>query len=64
MSEQNNEWELLTVEEAASLLRVSKNTLNNWRCNGTSKLKYVKMGGAIRYRVVDVREYIKSCMVG
>ena len=48
----------LTSEDVATILRVSKRTLQNYRTEG--KLMYYKISPkVIRYRVVDVVEFLK-----
>jgi hypothetical protein len=42
---------LLTAEQAASLLQVSKQTLTNWEKSG--KIETLRIGGIVRY-FVDV----------
>jgi len=50
--------QLLTTEQAASLLSVSKNTLEVWRCHGGSP-KFIKRGSRfVRYRVQDLLDWI------
>lgn len=49
---------LLVPEEAAYKLGVKVNTLNNWRCQGTKKLPYVKIGRCVRYRLDDINRFI------
>ena len=49
----------LTSEDVATILRVSKRTLQNYRTEG--KLMYYKISPkVIRYRVVDVVEFLKQ----
>ena len=47
---------LLTAE----LLGVDKQTLANWRCTKREDLKYVKIGGRVRYRVSDIENFIDT----
>ncbi len=47
---------LLTVEEAAQLLSVSKMTLHRWDKNGI--LKKVEIGGKRRYRLSDIEKLV------
>ena len=49
---------LLTQEEVADVLGISPGTLAQWRCEGKSILKYIKIGGAVRYKESDLHEYI------
>lgn len=50
--------QLKTVEEAAEYLRLSKNTLNWNRSHGGGPA-FVRVGGRIRYRLSDLRAYVK-----
>ena len=50
--------QLLTVDEAARLLSVSKMTLYRWDKNGI--LKKVEIGGKRRYRKSDI-EHLAGC---
>ena len=45
---------LLTPEEVSALLRVPTTTLAIWRSTGRVKLRFVKIGRAVRYRSDDV----------
>ena len=49
---------LLTTQEAAVYLGLTIKTLNNWRYSQRTKLKYIKLGGAIRYSQKDLDEFI------
>lgn len=51
--------ELLREEEVAVLLKVSKKTLQHWRVIGKGP-PFIRMGGAIRYVLADVLEFIES----
>ena len=49
--------ELLTTEELAERWKISVWTLIEWRRDrNSSKLPYVKIGRAVRYRLSDVEE--------
>ena len=48
--------QLLTVDEAAGLLSVSKMTLYRWDQNGI--LKKVEIGGKRRYRLSDIEKLV------
>lgn len=50
---------LLTVSEAAHLLKIKSSTLNGWRHEGRGP-RYVKLDGAVRYRQADLDAYIES----
>lgn len=47
--------QLLTIDEAAELLSVSKMTLHRWDKNGI--LKKVEIGGKRRYRKSDIERF-------
>ena len=50
--------ELLTIEEVADMLKVSKMTLSRWHLNGT--LQKIEIGGKRRYRRADVEAAIEQ----
>ena len=50
---------LLTLEEAASDLRVASGTLYNWRHTGTGP-KSIKVGSRVRYRQTDLDLWIDA----
>jgi excisionase family DNA binding protein len=50
---------LLTLEEAASYLRVASGTLYNWRHIGTGP-KSIKVGSLVRYRQIDLDLWIDT----
>jgi excisionase family DNA binding protein len=50
---------LLTVEETADLLRVSKSSLDKWRILGSGP-RYTRVGRRIRYRSSDLAQFIDS----
>ena len=52
--------QLLTIDEAAELLSVSKMTLHRWDKNGI--LKKVEIGGKRRYRKSDI-ERLAGCKI-
>ena len=49
---------LLTIEEVADMLKVSKMTLSRWNLNGT--LPKIEIGGKRRYRRADVEAAIEQ----
>ena len=55
---------LMTPEEVAEYLKISKETLNVWRCTKRYNLPYVKAGRLVRYRSEDVETFIASRMQG
>ena len=51
---------LLTTQQAASLLRVSKAFLERDRSAG-ARIPFIKMGArAVRYRITDLESYIEK----
>ena len=50
--------ELLTIEEVADMLKVSKMTLSRWNINGT--LPKIEIGGKRRYRRADVEAIVEQ----
>lgn len=51
---------LLTTEQAAQILGIKPNTLENWRCTKRVSLPYVKVGRSIRYRQADLQKFIED----
>lgn len=51
--------ELLSAEELACKLKISRRTLAKWRTNGRGPC-YVRLGHAVRYRTQDVEEWVES----
>ena len=56
-SENKNNDELLTFEEALSILKIKKNTLHRWKRNGT--IPYRKIGTKNYFKKSDLEEYNK-----
>ena len=52
---------LLTVEDVAALLKVEKQMI--YKLKRDKKIPFVKIGGVIRFRRVDVNEWIESAVV-
>ena len=52
--------DLLTPEQVAEHLGVKTGTLSVWRCTKRYPLKFVKVGGAVRYRPKDVDEFLRD----
>jgi hypothetical protein len=48
---------LLTVREAATLLKVAPHTLNKWRVSGSGP-RFIRVGHCVRYRVSDLESYL------
>lgn len=58
MTENPAEVRHLTPEEVARRLGLKLQTLENWRFSKNRKgPAYLRVGGVIRYRVVDIEEY-------
>jgi predicted DNA-binding transcriptional regulator AlpA len=51
--------ELMTQHELAALLNISTATMANWRSAGKGP-RYVKLGGKVKYRKIDVEEFIND----
>jgi len=49
----------LTTEQAAEYLQLQRNTLEAWRCRGGGP-RFVKLGRSVRYRQVDLDNWIES----
>ncbi|MEF8702924.1 MAG: helix-turn-helix domain-containing protein [Candidatus Accumulibacter sp. UW26] len=52
--------ELLTEQQAATLLHVTPGTLSVWRCTGRYSLPFVKVGRNVRYRLSDLNAWLES----
>jgi len=48
---------LLTVDEAAKILRCSKASLDKWRLTGKGPM-FVRVGRRVRYRRIDLADFI------
>ena len=51
--------ELMTEKEVAQFLKVSVNTLRNYRSLGIGPL-FVKLGRSVRYRMADVLAWVNG----
>jgi excisionase family DNA binding protein len=49
---------LLTVDQAAVYLGLARSTLNKWRCQGEGP-SFVKLGRAVRYRTIDLEDFLE-----
>lgn len=58
-----DQHDLLTTEETAALLRLKPQTLAVWRLNKSYRLPYLKLGRSIRYRRVDVEQFVEKSYV-
>ena len=52
---------LLKTPEAAQKLRVTKSTLESWRCRGGGP-QFVKYGRAVRYRPIDLEIFLEKSL--
>ncbi len=50
--------QLLNDREAAKFLGVSEQTLAVWRCTKRYNLKYLKIGRCVRYRLIDLVQWM------
>lgn len=55
----NKEW--LTIDELAEELKVSKNTIYDWRHKGTGP-RAARLGNHLRFRRQDVEKWIEQHM--
>jgi excisionase family DNA binding protein len=55
---------LLTPEETASILGVTKATLEVWRSTKRYNLPFVKSGRLVRYREGDLAKFIEERLRG
>jgi excisionase family DNA binding protein len=53
---------LMTVEEAASYLRLAPWTLRHWVCQ--KKIPYVRLGRAVRFRRKDMERFVSQNIHG
>jgi excisionase family DNA binding protein len=52
--------ELLTPAETATLLGMSKGTLEVWRSTKRYPLNFIKIGGRVRYARQDVERFLEA----
>lgn len=50
---------LATTDEVAKFLAIEPKTLNNWASRGEGPT-YVKIGGARRYDMADIRAWVEA----
>ena len=55
---------LLTADEVSDILGITPTTLSVWRSTKRYQLPWVKVGGRIRYRLIDVQKFIESRIRG
>lgn len=53
---------ILTTQEAARYVRLSKPTLERFRINGDGP-RFAKLGGAVRYRADDLEAWLASRLI-
>jgi len=59
------EAHLLNTAEAAEYLAISKATLETWRSRQAQpSLRFVKLGGSVRYKKSDLDRFVESSSVG
>lgn len=56
--EEYNNTELLSNQEAADFLKINVRTLNNWRCNNSTIIPFVKIGRRVVYKKSNLISYI------
>ncbi len=54
---------LLTTAEAARVLGMKPQTLVLWRCKRRYPLRFLKMGGAVRYTIADLLKFLEAAGV-
>jgi excisionase family DNA binding protein len=57
---QSHKKDLLTTSEVSELLGVKPQTLQIWRTNKRYNLPYVKIGGLVRYKLDDIKNFIEQ----
>lgn len=55
--------QLLNEKAAAAFLGCSYKTLQKWRSTRTPQLPFVKLGGLVRYRMLDLERFINESVV-
>lgn len=55
----DNRYKLLKRKEAANFLGLSAGTLAVWKCNKLHDLPVIKVGGSIRYRLSDLKDFLE-----
>ena len=55
-----DEFRLINTKKAAELLGVAEGTLMNWRSSQAVEIPFVRIGARIRYRLKDVKQWIKN----
>lgn len=57
----NEDTNLMTVEDVAKLLKVEKQLV--YKLKRDRKIPFIKIGGVIRFRRVDIDEWIEKSIV-
>ena len=55
---------LLSRQEAAEYLGISKQTLAIWNCTGRYKVPFIKIGRLVKYRQSDLDAFIETDLRG
>lgn len=58
-SDPNNLPPLFTPKQAAAYLNIKASTLATWRTREPARVPFVKIGGAVRYRLKDLDSVIQ-----
>ena len=56
--------ELTTPRNISNAIGISEGTLAVWRCTGRYPLRYIKVGKSVKYRVGDVRDFLRGRAFG
>ena len=64
VNEHSSASELLKPADVSRLLKVPESTLAVWRSTGRVQLPYTRIGGAVRYRPVDVANLVTAGLRG
>jgi len=51
---------LLTTDEAAAYLGVTRHSLEVWRCVGRYSIPYIKVGRLVKYRKADLDAFLAA----
>jgi excisionase family DNA binding protein len=51
---------LLTTQQTADILGISRGTLEVWRCTKRYNLRFIKVGRRVMYRAQDVTSFIEK----
>lgn len=57
----NEDTNLMTVEDVAALLKVEKQLV--YKLKRDRKIPFIKIGGVIRFRRVDVDQWIEASII-